>query len=129
MNDDTVFDADFLAQAFEVMNNSLHSLLQAQIYSQQTGQLIDSGVHADWRRMTFEVTKDSALVNCFCTTALFLRLKDFITIGGFYPRLLPHFASDYEFTMRAHRQGFQLITDPSVRLSVNEQTTWNYSAN
>lgn len=56
---------------------------------------------------------------------LFLRLRDFLTIGAFHPKLLPHFTSDYEFTLRAHRKGFKLIVDPSVKLWVNEETTWN----
>ena len=44
-------------------------------------------------------------------------------IGGFYPKLLPHYASDYEYTMRARRKGFALISSPDVRIWDDESTT------
>ncbi len=125
MNDDTQFESDFLERALEILEPHPRTLLLAQRYSQSTGKLLDKGVHADWRRLTFVPAEKPGDINCLSTMGLFLRLRDFLTIGAFHPKLLPHFTSDYEFTLRAHRKGFKLIVDPSVKLWVNEETTWN----
>jgi predicted SAM-dependent methyltransferase len=44
-------------------------------------------------------------------------------IGGFYPKILPHYASDYEFTIRARRKGMQLVSDSLCWLKVDQTTT------
>ena len=125
MNDDTEFDPDFLTKGLEILNDRPKTLLLAQSFSKSSGMLLDSGVHADWSTMSFVQAESLEEINCLSTMGLFLRVKDFFAIGGFYPRLLPHFTSDYEFTMRAHRKGFTLMTDPSLRLRLREETTWN----
>ena len=52
-----------------------------------------------------------------------MRVSDFLEIGGFYPILLPHYGSDYEFTIRARRKGMALATHPSVKLWLDERST------
>lgn len=123
INDDTEFEADFLEKSIAFMQYRTQTLLQAQCYSSQDGRLLDTGVHVDWRKLSHEVTNNPKRVNCLSTNALFLTLADFITIGGFYPRILPHYLSDYEFTIRAHHKGMSLCTDSTVKLLLNEETT------
>ena len=125
MNDDTEFEADFLERGLEILRNHPRSFLLAQCYSRSTGALLDSGVHADWRRLTFLQAEKPEDINCLSTMGLFIQAPDFFSVGGFHPKLLPHFTSDYEFTIRAHGKGFSLITDPSLRLWLKEETTWN----
>ncbi len=62
-------------------------------------------------------------MNCFSTRGLFLPARDFLELGGFHPRLLPHYLSDYEFTIRARRSGYELCSDPRVLLWYNPNTT------
>jgi GT2 family glycosyltransferase len=123
MNDDTHFEPDFLAAGRAALARSPRALLRAQRVDPRTGAVVEVGVKAAWRRLQFVPTRDPAEVECFGTRGLFLRLADFLALGGFHPRLLPHYASDYEFTMRARRRGFRLASDPAVRLSVDEATT------
>ena len=52
-----------------------------------------------------------------------MRLSDFLKIGGFRPIVLPHYASDYEFTIRASRMGMQLVSDVTCCLKVDTKTT------
>jgi GT2 family glycosyltransferase len=125
MNDDTEFKPDFLEIGVSILHAHPKTLLGAQCYGKSSEMLLDQGVKADWRTMRFDQAKEVKEINCLSTMGLFMRAKDFIDLGGFYPRFLPHFASDYEFTMRAHRRGFLLITDPSLRLWLREDTTWN----
>lgn len=125
MNDDTEFQPDFLEKGLSILRERPETLLLAMCFSLSSGELLDAGVHADWRRFRFSNAERPEDVNCLSTMGLFLRVKDFLAIGGFHPRLLPHFISDYEFTMRAFRKGFALATDTSVKLWLREETTWN----
>ena len=49
--------------------------------------------------------------------------QDLQVVGGFYPCLLPHYLSDYEFTMRAHKKGLTLLVPPDLKLYWNRKTT------
>ena len=123
INDDTEFGPDFLSNGLKILGENPDSLLLARCFSKQTGKLIEVGTHVDWRRFKFEQADESRELNCLSTRGLFLRTKDFLALGGFHPRLLPHYASDYEFTIRAHRRGFKLVCDPRLNLSVDESTS------
>lgn len=125
INDDTEFETDFLANALALLRNIERSLLLAQCYSRQTGRLLDVGVSVNWDVFSFEQAKKTEEINCLSTRGLFMKVADFIEIGGFHPILLPHYASDYEFTIRAHRMGMKLVSDASCRLRVDESTTGN----
>ena len=117
MNDDTEFDPDFLSNAVKALRP--RSLMLAQCYN-INGTLDEVGVQWNWRTLLSSGVVDPALVNCFATRGLFLHAGDFVELGGFYPRLLPHYLSDYEFTMRAHRKGFALMSAPDVCLRFDD---------
>lgn len=123
INDDTIFENNFLETAVSILSRQAKTLLQAQCYGWKSKQLIDSGVCVDWKRLTFEQAVTPDQINCLSTRGLFMRMGDFLFIRGFHSRLLPHYASDYEFTMRARRKGMKLMTHPSLKLWVNECTT------
>jgi GT2 family glycosyltransferase len=123
LNDDTTFGPDFIEAAVKVLRQRKRCLLLAQLYSAETGQLVETGVQVDWRNFSFRGVIDPEAINCFSTRGLFLRVGDMLAIGGFHTLLLPHYASDYEYTMRAHRMGFGLITSPDVRLWLTDSTT------
>lgn len=123
INDDTSFDPGYLAKAAEVLGGQRGVLLHSYIYSEQTGEFIERGVWADWSRLQFHPVKDGSEVNCCSTRGVFLRVEEFLALGGFHPVLLPHYASDYEYTMRAPRKDLRFISDPAVRLDMNDATT------
>ena len=123
LNDDTTFGPEFVASAVAVLRQRRRALLLARLYDSATGKLVEVGVHADWRTLGFRGVMEPEQVNCFATRGLFLRFGDILAIGGFHTVLLPHYGSDYEYTMRAHRKGFALISDSGVRLAFSEETT------
>ena len=125
INDDTEIENDFLENGVNLISHDSQNLLLAQCYCQETNEILDSGIHIDWEKFSFQKPKSLEEVNCLSTMGLFLKAKDFFEIGGFHPYLLPHFLSDYEFTTRAYRRGFKLITNPLLKLWVNKNTTWN----
>lgn len=122
-NDDTRFDADFLAAGRAVLAHASRALLLAQLYAADSGAFVELGVHVNWRRLTFTGVTDPSRVNCFSTRGLFMSAARFVELGGFHPRVLPHYLSDYAFTIRARRRGFELISDPAVRLWYDPTTT------
>jgi GT2 family glycosyltransferase len=122
INDDTVISPDFLAAGVGALRP--RSLLLARLHDLATGAFVELGVFWDWRRLTCcPVRETGEPINCFSTRGLFVRLGDFMEIGGFHPLMLPHYLSDYEFTMRAQRKGFGLFTDPGVRLTCDQDAT------
>ena len=123
INDDTEFDADFLARGITLMSGQNRSLLLAPSFNRETGRMIGGGMRVDWRTLQFSQTVCQLEINCLSTRGLFVRIDDFLSLGGFYPRLLPHYLSDYEFTIRAHRRGMKLRVDDSLKVLVDEKMT------
>lgn len=66
------------------------------------------GVHISWQPLTFTEVDDPKAINALATRGLFLKLSNLREVPQLWPKLLPHYLSDYEWTMRAQRQGFQL---------------------
>src|SRR5205085_1785135 len=50
-------------------------------------------------------------------------LATFAESGGFRPDRLPHYLSDYEFTMRLARHGVPLLVDPRFHLVADHGTS------
>lgn len=113
-NDDIAFDADFLQKAIGILDRQNGGLLLPKYVDETTGQVMETGVEADLRSMSFTVASVPEKINCLPTRGLFMRISDLLNIGDFYPRLLPHYLSDYEFTIRASRKGLQLRTSSDL---------------
>ncbi len=122
-NDDTQFGPDFLAAGRAALARRPRSLVLAQLYDGDTGHLVEVGGRVDWQRLKFSGVLDPAAVNCLSTRGLFLRAADFISLGRFHRRLLPHYLSDFAFTIRASRRGYALASDPDLRLWYDPSTT------
>lgn len=126
INDDTQFEEDFLEEGVKIMKNSTGSMMLAQCYSNATGQLLDRGVSINWRKFTFEQAQTQEDINCFSTNGLMMIYNDFMATGGFYPKFLPHYTSDYEYTIRAIRRGIKPIISSDFKLCLNEKTTGHH---
>lgn len=111
INDDVTFRPDFLEKGVDFLKRFPESLLLARFYDEEQGKVIETGVKADFRHLSFVVADAPEDINCLSTRGLFMRWDVCERIGGFYPRLLPHYCSDYEFTIRAGRKGFALSTN------------------
>lgn len=125
MNNDTRFEPDFIESGVDVLARNPRTLLLSMTRDQATGNVIESGVHADLRTLEFRLARDGERINCLSTRGLFLRWGEMKNIGGFHPVLLPHYWSDYEYTIRACRMGYNCLTHPSVALLADWTTTGN----
>lgn len=123
LNDDTVFEETYLEQGLETLAMNPRALVGSVCFGAQSKKLCDAGVYVDWSKYSFIASRDGKDVNCLSTRGLFLRLSDFLKIGEFYPKVLPHYSSDYEYTLRAARMGYKLVIDPKIRLWVDEGAT------
>lgn len=123
INDDVTFAPQFLERAVALLQTMPRTLLLAQAVSAQTGLPLVSGVEADLKHWRFQPSQSAEKINCLTTNGLFLRWGDLQQIGGFHPRLLPHYNADYEFTLRAHQKDFHLHVSPELRLVWDEKTT------
>lgn len=123
MNDDVTFKKTFLEDASTLFFNSKNTLLLPQSYNSITFVPKETGVYANLKSMTFQTANLNKKINCLPTRGLFIRLKDINEIGGFKPFLLPHYWSDYEFTIRAFSKGFYLKTTPEILITINNLET------
>jgi GT2 family glycosyltransferase len=119
INDDVVFGKDFLTRGISILDKNKQTLLLAQFQEGKNSPPQETGIHADLRTLSFPKASSSSDINCLPTRGLFLRWRDFVDIGGFHPKILPHFLSDYEFTIRAHKKGYRCLTSPDVIVSQN----------
>lgn len=122
-NDDITFTADFLQKAARILAPLSATLLLPQLIDEKTGLPQESGVEADLQRLTFHTATSADRINCLPTRGLFMRMSDLRKIGNFHPRLLPHYLSDYEFTIRAHRKGLRLVTSADIAIGLDREQT------
>lgn len=126
INDDTEFNQHFLANALITLNNYNNALLKSYSIDKYNGKKHDGYIHFDSKNFTFEETVSDKYANCSSTRGIFIKWSYFFDIGGFIPHELPHYLSDYEWTIRAHNKGYKLLCDNNVFLfSDSKETGYN----
>lgn len=123
INDDVSFARDYLECAICIMADKKGVLVLSRHKSTENGEIIESGVSADLRKLAFNIAASASQVNCLSTRGLFIHWMDVQEIGGFHPKLLPHYLSDYEYTIRAHKKGFKCETSAELLIEANSATT------
>lgn len=121
-NDDLTIPSHFVERGVELMESRTRTLVLAQAQSTD-GSSTETGRRFDVETLSFTQADAPDRVTCLSTQGLFLRWKDIEAIGDFHPRALPHYLSDYEYTIRARRKGFALETSPALLIVLNRETT------
>lgn len=116
INDDVIIEKDFLEKGKSLLSTNRQSILLPQFRFIADSEPVETGIHADLKHLSFTSASSSREINCLSTRGLLVKWVDFLIIGGFHPRLLPHYWSDYEFTIRANRKGYNCITSPDLSL-------------
>lgn len=129
LNNDVIFDDNFLTAVLEDMKEFPEALVLARCYDQETKEMLDGGVHVDWKKFRFNIAENQEDINTLSTRGLYLKYEVFKKIGKFHPIILPHYASDYEFTSRAQRKGFQLRASNRSKVFLNQKTTGVHDIN
>lgn len=129
INDDVCFSPDYLELACKVMANKKGKLVLSRFKSTQNDSVIETGVCADLKMLSFKVAEIGEKINCLSTRGLFAHWKDIVAIGDFHTTLLPHYLSDYEFTIRAHSKGLGCETSANLLIEPNDETTGYHKIN
>lgn len=124
-NDDMTIEENYIENAVSILQKSKMTLLGSVCWGKDKQKPIDRGIRWDWngRRLTVINVGQIDQINCLSTRGLYLRVRDFIELGGFYPKMLPHYLSDYEYTMRAYQRGYKLITDETVFVKTKDDSS------
>lgn len=117
LNEDTEFSQDFLSCGVEQIDKKRADLLGAVSIAKDSGKIEDSGVFWDWQKNICRCAASNEEINCLSTRGLLIRANVFIALNGFRPWLLPHYLSDYAYTIRAHRLGYRLSVSPDFHLT------------
>ncbi len=124
-NDDNNIDPEFLQKGVTLAEKHQKTIVTAVGYSQHNG--FPKSVVMDYDLRSGETTDlnpgDSG--NCASSRALFFRVRDFLDIGGFHPRLLPHYGSDHEFTIRAWKKGYDIKSFVEFCYTYDDKLTGN----
>ena len=124
INDDTEMGETYLGTGVELLRQNLRTLLVSRCTDRTTGEIVDPGTyHLEYATRAFETVEGATTSNCCSTRGLFLRASDLLAIGGFHPRLLPHYLSDIEFTCRAQKKGYRFLRDERLALSLDHGAT------
>lgn len=129
-NDDSSFDENYLEKGTMILQKEPGILLTGCGYSVNTGRQLD-GV----RHWNFKIGGCTDLIvpndegNCASTRSLFMRVSTMLQIGGFHPVLLPHYASDFEWTIRAAKKGIKIKSYDTLSYYFDEGTTGDNNLN
>jgi GT2 family glycosyltransferase len=118
INDDVTFEVDFLEQGMALLHSQTDTAFQA-LGVDKYGGKTDAGVIVDFNRLTFRATTADEQPNCLATRGLIMTLSAFRLSGGFRPQRLPHYLSDYEFSIRLNRNGVKLACNSHFHLIVD----------
>jgi len=129
INDDACIPKNFLKTGVLQITNQKKIIVRATQYCDKTKEPINKGITYIPDRLLFKPSEFSKDVNIANSNGLFLKWKDVLNIGDFKPKLLPHYLSDYEYTYRAYRKGYNIFVDPGLKLYLNRDTTGFHSTN
>ncbi|WP_428419981.1 glycosyltransferase family 2 protein [Methylibium sp.] len=122
INDDTYIDPDFLANGLALLAEHPRACIQALGTDRRSGR-VDRGVVVDLSRLRFRPAKRGESVNCLSTRGLLMKASTFCRSGGFRPQWLPHYLSDYEFTIRLQRAGYLLLCEERFAAEMDDSTS------
>ncbi len=123
VNDDIKFENNFLLNAIDILNKNPSIIITACGFSSKTKIQKDGAFLYDFKTGIIKLLEPDMEGNCASTRALFMKIGDFIKIGGFHPILLPHYASDYEYTIRAWKKGCKIKSFSRLKYEINDETT------
>ncbi len=108
-NDDLHYENDYIERAVNILSGKHNVLLSGIGVDSDTDEVLDTPILWDFAKLR-SIDKRLDGANCCSTRSLFFTVKTMKNVGGFHPVLLPHYASDYEWTMRAVRKGCSIVS-------------------
>jgi GT2 family glycosyltransferase len=135
LNNDTLAPPDFLEKMMLWANKKPNALLGALDVDVQTKKKRYGGEIINWawnsslyllNKLRPEQQKGLHRVSLFPGRGLLIPRKAFEKIGLFEEKKLPHYMSDYDFTLRAARNHFQVYCNYDAQLYTYPEEAGNY---
>lgn len=127
VNDDSRWGNDYVEKAISILECQPNALLTGCAYGIKTGSYFDGPVNFNLKTGEVTLLQAGSTSNCTSTRSLCLKYGVFKQLGGFHPILLPHYASDYEYTIRAGKKGYPIISNVDLCYEFSEDTTGDNS--
>lgn len=122
-NDDTQYLPDYIETGVSLLDRYPDTLVAGCGYGIHSRELMDGIFTHSFIDGTGKLMPPESESNCASTRSLFLRAGDWKRIGGMHPLLLPHYLSDFEFTIRAHKKGFHIRSFQELCYTFDEGAT------
>lgn len=122
INNDCIIEKNYIKLLVEISQNNNRSIVGSLVLDNKDKEsIIDAGVWLDWSKGKIisvgpkkvsdlpKGKKVQKMINTMSTKGTLYPVEVFAKIGNFDKLHLPHYASDYEFSCRAKRAGFNLL--------------------
>lgn len=132
LNNDLVFNKYYFDTLVKAGDINPDTAIGSLCRDQKTGDIVDSGVFIDWKRLAFthkEVLNNDDFVrdiDVLSTRGLLVPVHIVKHVGNFIPNRIRHYLSDFEFTIRVKNAGYELITSKNATVYLNSNTTGHH---
>ena len=125
-NDDITFDKYYLENAINIFTKTERSFL---IAGYKNIEEINNLYCFNNKNGKFIQKNDiNFKANCFAMNSTFCKLNYLEDVGDFHTKLLPHYLADIEYSFRAIKKGYKVITDKSLKINWNTKSTGIHEA-
>lgn len=122
-NDDVDYGEDYIETGVRLLKEHPGTMVAGSGYGAGSKKQLDGIFYHDFKDGTGSLLPPGRESNAASTRSLFLTMGDWRKTGGMHPVLLPHYMSDFEFTIRAYRKGIRLRSFPELTYTFDEKAT------
>ena len=121
-NDDITFESDYFDKLVNDEDLRMNTLVISPGRCLSSG-FVERGFLIDWAKLEFFKLQKTIPPDAITTRGLCMYAKTFLSILPTPSKILPHYLSDLEYTMRAKRFGYDLRISKSTLINVDRTTT------
>lgn len=133
LNNDLIVGPDYLALLMDVVRRHPHAIIASSVCDITTNDVVSSGHRLSWLTSKFQSVEfardclpdepDLCRVTHAPGRGTLIPLSAFKDIGKFDFDNLPHYAADYDFTLRASRAGYEILISDTARVYSHVEAT------
>jgi GT2 family glycosyltransferase len=125
INNDCFFDKNVLQKLLNCWKKKGNNMkiIGSIVLDSKTRDVWDSGVVVDWTKLIFFRALDTKNIDALSTKGTLYPVSVFKDVGLFDAKHFPHYFSDYEFSIRSKRNGYDLFVCPGARIYNRSERT------
>ncbi len=131
LNNDLTIDDDYLENLVEASGKEERTIVGSTLFDFHTRLFVEAGVTIDSRLNLYPNANWDHVAGCDVDhhvdvlpgRGMLIPREVFSTVGSFNRRKLPHYGSDYEFSIRAKRAGYNLLVAHKARVYSRQDLT------